>query len=40
MKNESYIIHLENDELYHLLSTLGVWQLLSSDETKYKHLVH
>ncbi len=26
LKNESYIIHLENDELYHRLSTLGVWQ--------------
>ncbi len=26
LKNESYIIHLENYELYHRLSTLGVWQ--------------
>ncbi len=26
LKNESYIIHMENYELYHRLSTLGVWQ--------------
>ncbi len=26
LKNEIYIIHLENYELYHRLSTLGVWQ--------------
>ncbi len=26
LKNESYIIHLENYELYHRLPTLGVWQ--------------
>ncbi len=26
LKNESYIIHLVNYELYHRLSTLGVWQ--------------
>ncbi len=26
LKYESYIVHLENDELYHHLSTLGVWQ--------------
>ncbi len=24
LKNESYIVHLENDELFHRLSTLGV----------------
>ncbi len=26
LKNESYIIHLDNYELYHRLSALGVWQ--------------
>ncbi len=26
LKNESYFVHLENDELYHRIWTLGVWQ--------------
>ncbi len=28
LKNESYIIHLENYELFHRLSTLGMWQYI------------
>ncbi len=43
LKNESYIIHLENYELYHCLLTQGVWcdnALSSRDETKYRYLVH
>ncbi len=30
LKNESYIIHLENYELYHRLSILGVWNVYFS----------
>ncbi len=46
LKNESYIIHLENYELYHRLSTLGVNvtisdnTLSSREETKYRYFVY